>query len=71
MSRSIRKHPFCGITVAESEKKDKTLVHRAWRAAERVALRTGKEVPVQRLPYMAKDGKQRFDTETYPEGWRK
>lgn len=71
MSRSRRKNPFCGITVAKSEKRDKALVHRAWRVAQRVALRAGRDVPVQRLPYMSKDGKQRIDPDEFPGIMRK
>ena len=38
MSRSRRKTPIFGITMARSERDDKTLWHGRWRAAERAAL---------------------------------
>lgn len=75
MSRSARRRPFCGNTVARSEKRDKRLANRAQRAAERVALAAGREPPQRREtsdPWtMAKDGRQRFDVGRHPDLLRK
>lgn len=71
MSRSRRKNPFCGITTARSEKQDKTLKHRALRAIERACIAKGTDIPRQRRSWMSKDGKQMFNPETWPKGWRK
>lgn len=62
MSRSRRHTPICGTTLAASEKQDKALAHRAFRAGVRSTLRSGEhEMPSHRLygdPWtMAKDGK--------------
>ena len=64
MSRSRRHTPVMGNTCSKSEKKDKQLAHRKFRAMEREAM--GAEV----MPIVgegsnrwrfAKDGKSRFD----------
>ncbi len=52
MGKSYRKHPICGHTCTESEKRFKQFEHRR----ERAAVRSGKEyVPASWGP---KDGKQ-------------
>ncbi len=75
MSRSSKSHPFHGITLARSEKRDKRLANRAQRAAERVALAYGRDVPDRRetsdVWTMSKDGKRWFDPSTWPEVLRK
>ena len=38
MSRSVRKAPIMGITTCRSEREDKQLWHRRWRAHERTAM---------------------------------
>ncbi|MES2041286.1 MAG: hypothetical protein V4495_26000 [Pseudomonadota bacterium] len=38
MSRSYRKQPIMGIAVCSSERNDKQLWHRRWRATERMAI---------------------------------
>lgn len=67
MSRSYRKSPFCGITTAESEKKDKQLAHRRERRIVSQILGSDPLRPV--LPHRRevsnvwsfdKDGKQRL-----------
>ncbi len=75
MSRSRRKHPFCGWSYADSEKKDKQFANRAFRRRVKCALATGRVVPdrreVSKVYWFDKDGKQRFDPEKYPGGLRK
>ena len=44
MSRSRKKHPITGITLAETEKEFKQREHQRERSRIRDALRTGKEV---------------------------
>lgn len=70
MSRSRKKNPFCGIAIADSEKMDKRLANRAWRRRVRVAIQTGRVIPLQRevseVYMFAKDGKMRLDPEEYP-----
>ncbi|MBX9948638.1 MAG: hypothetical protein K2Y39_05730 [Candidatus Obscuribacterales bacterium] len=65
MSKSFRKSPICGITTAESEKKDKQLAHRRERRIVRQILGSDPLRPV--LPHRRevsnvwsfdKDGKQ-------------
>lgn len=62
MSRSRRRTPVFGNTVAGSEKQDKVAAHRRTRRAERTALAVGREPPDRRLtedPWTwAKDGRQ-------------
>jgi len=62
MSRSRRKTPICGITTAESDKRDKQLGNRRYRRAANVAVGKGEDVPVYDLlvnPYsFSKDGRQ-------------
>lgn len=69
MSRSIRKTPIFGITMARSEANDKRLWHKRWRARERTQLATvgadTDHVTVHRNAvsstwHMAKDGKVWF-----------
>ncbi len=69
MSRSRRKHPFCGIIKnADSEKQDKRAYNRRFRHAAEQALKadpTSESLPILREhsdPWsMDKDGKIRFD----------
>ncbi len=69
MARSYRKSPFCGMTTAESEKKDKQAAHRRERARVRTAFKSAADLDELVLPHFrevsniwsfAKDGKQRF-----------
>lgn len=79
MSRSRRKHPFCGIIKnAESEKQDKRAYNRRFRHAAELALKadpTGESLPILREhsdPWsMDKDGKIRFDPVKHPKLMRK
>lgn len=65
MSRSTRKNPIIGITIADSEAFDKASWHRAFRRAENVRLATDPESETHHFhefsnPWlMHKDGKQR------------
>lgn len=38
MSRSVRKKPIMGVTICRSERNDKQIWHRRWRAAQRAVL---------------------------------
>lgn len=62
MSRSRRKTPICGITTIESDKWFKTSEHRKERAAIRIALAAGNDMPHHKMfgdPWLSgKDGKQ-------------
>ena len=63
MSRSYRKTPITGISLAESEKQDKRLANRAFRRKSKVAIIHGDEPPfsirsVSEVYCFAKDGKQ-------------
>jgi len=40
MSRSVRKTPILGITVCSSEREDKRIWHRRWRAHQRTVMAT-------------------------------
>jgi hypothetical protein len=78
MSRSRRKRPFSGITLAKSEKQEKRLANRRIRRVNKSLLAyTNDETQLRRkrevsnVWCMSKDGKQRFDPETYPELMRK
>jgi len=79
MSRSRRKHPFCGIVKnADSEKQEKRAYNRRFRHAAEQALKadpTGESLPILREhsdPWsMDKDGKMRFDQAKYPKLMRK
>jgi hypothetical protein len=76
MSRSRRKNPICGNAKAESEKEDKQRANRVFRRREKDAIRKRKDPPEDINEVitdwdMAKDGKQRFDPERWPEGMRK
>lgn len=79
MSRSRRKHPFCGIIKnAASEKQDKRAYNRRFRHAAEQALKadpTGESLPILREhsdPWgMDKDGKTRFDPVKHPKLMRK
>lgn len=48
MSRSRRKTPIFGITLADSDKADKRIANRRWRSRSRQAIRQGKEPPMLR-----------------------
>ena len=78
MSRSRKKHPFCGMTTATTEKQDKRLANRSLRRRTRVLL--SRDVETDVLPElrdvsnhaaMSKDGKTRFDPEQDPKEMRK
>jgi hypothetical protein len=79
MARSRRKTPKCGVTTAESEKKDKVLSHRATRSATKQALLKDEDAAIPPLRdrdvtntySMSKDGKQSFDPKKWPKGMRK
>lgn len=79
MSRSRRKHPFCGVVKnADSEKQDKRHYNRRFRHASEQAINadpSGESLPVLREhsdPWgMDKDGKIRFDPVKYPKLMRK
>ena len=76
MSRSRRKTPITGNSKADSEKADKKICHRVFRAKERQALSQGKEPPYHMAEasddwMMAKDGRQLFDPDKHPELMRK
>lgn len=65
MSRSYKHTPIAGISLADSEAKDKALASRRWRRAVRQALRCGNEdLPAQReisdVWGFDKDGKRWF-----------
>ncbi len=75
MARSRRKAPVAGHTTAISEKEDKRAYNRRYRHVAKQAVGVGdEEKPLPDLrehsgPWgMDKDGKGRFDPETYPEG---
>ena len=78
MSRSIKRHPFHGATMAESEKQDKRRYNRRFRRAIKQIIRVNPEA--EALPHlrhysnpwaMDKDGKFRFDPRRHPEWMRK
>jgi hypothetical protein len=77
MSRSRRKTPICGITTAESEKKDKRIANRKLRRRVRAALHADPDAPLPLLrevsdPWlMDKDGKMLIDPARHPEIMRK
>ena len=75
MSRSRRKTPVVGWTLAESEKGDKQKANRKLRRLAKEAVRLAKEPPIQRetsnIWLMDKDGKQRFDPSEHPKLMRK
>lgn len=69
MSRSRRKNPIISITTCQSERQDKKVWHKRWRARERTALTsthpedlenylTLLEKQVSNVWSMGKDGKQ-------------
>ncbi len=69
MSRSYRKHSFCGNTCAESEKWDKRFANRCYRRLIRMLLAHGEEMlpllrEVSDVWLWAKDGVQRLDADT-------
>jgi hypothetical protein len=77
MSRSYKKNPAGGITMADSEKKDKRLANRKYRRIVRQALMSWTEdtiIPLLRevsnVWDMDKDGK-RWHGWKYPDVWRK
>lgn len=74
MSRSHRKTPIVGYTTCRSEKQDKQLWHRRWRACERTAMTSVsselldgymplREDEVSSVWAMGKDGKQYWPIE--------
>jgi hypothetical protein len=72
MARSRRKTPIFGIACAKSEKLDKRIANRRFRANEKEALRRGRELPtkahhVSDVWSFSKDGK-RYREEA-PEEW--
>jgi hypothetical protein len=78
MSRSRRHTPICGMSMAESEKRDKVKAHRIER--HRVKCYLAVHAADEGLPHrraltqvylFAKDGKQRFDPERHPQLMRK
>ena len=78
MSRSRRKHPFRGITSAESEKDDKRRYNRHYRRVCRLLLHIDpqrEDVPLLKEvsnPWsMDKDGKWGFDPKKFPKFLRK
>lgn len=78
MSRSRRKTPISGITMAGSEKYDERLANRRLRHRVRQRLATGHDgtdLPLLRevsnVWTMDKDGKLYFDPNTYPKLMRK
>jgi hypothetical protein len=78
MSRSRRKRPFSGITPAKSEKQEKRVANRRIRRVNKSLLagtydetQLCRKREVSDVWCMSKDGKQRFDPETYPELMRK
>lgn len=46
MSRSFRRTPIFPITTCESEKEDKRIANRAFRRKTKVAILTGRELPM-------------------------
>lgn len=62
MSRSRRKTPKCGMTCADSEKKDKRLANRRYRRAATVSVQKGNDPPnsneIINVWTFDKDGKQ-------------
>lgn len=67
MSRSRKRSPAGGITTARSDKAWKRIAARRMRAAERVALSSGSDVPDRRVIdsvwNWAKDGRHWFGAE--------
>lgn len=69
MSRSYRKNPIIGITTCRSERQDKKIWHKRWRALERTGLAVTSsqdfdaylpllENEISNIWQMGKDGKQ-------------
>ncbi len=78
MSRSRRKTSICGLSMAESNKADKTAAHRRWRKRVRQDLQTQPDSETQAHeksflnPWlMAKDGKVWFDARKFKKLLRK
>lgn len=80
MSRSRRKHPFCGITTARSEHWWKAICNRALRVAVRCQLARMEDPDELLMParrgdsahgWGPKDGKQIFNAARFPELMRK
>ena len=77
MSRSCRKTPKCGISMAASEKRDKQIANRRYRRAATVAVSRGDDSPAYNViadPWTySKDGKQYIprDSDCYDEIMRK
>ena len=75
MSRSFKKNPICGHTMATSEKKDKRIANRTHRRINKTRINSGQEPLELREvsdPWgMDKDGKQRFDPKEHPKLMKK
>lgn len=78
MTRSFKRHNWCGNTTHDSEKQDKLHAHRRIRHAVRQSLHVDPSTEILPLdkefldPWlMDKDGKQMFDPEEFPELKRK
>ena len=74
MSRSLRKTPVRGWTMAQSEKDDKRIAHGRERAMVRDAIAHQREpgpTPRNGKWEFAKDGKTRFDPREHPDWMRK
>lgn len=78
MARSRRHTAIMGNTTARSEKSDKRLAHRRFRARVREVLHTADDDTAYPTEHevcdvwdMAKDGKRRFDAHAHPRYMRK
>lgn len=76
MSRSRKKRPFSGVTIARNEKQEKRLANRKERRAVKAAIDNENDVlphrrEVSNVWAMSKDGKRRFDPARHPKILRK
>ena len=77
MSRSFKKNPFCGMSCAESEKKDKQRYNRKFRRIDKQSIKKQDDMLLTSVkevsnPWaMDKDGKQRFRKDVHPDLMRK
>jgi hypothetical protein len=77
VSRSRKKTPISGVTLAESEKQDKAASHRRYRRTLKEIITPDLETPLpteRQLtnPWdMAKEGKSRYDPKPSPKRMRK
>jgi hypothetical protein len=77
MSRSRKKTPITGVTLAESEKQDKAASHRRYRRTLKEIISPTLETPLpteRQLTNprdMAKEGKSRYDPTRGPKHMRK